>query len=183
MLDKNNINFKDRDISFIDTELTGMEFWHEIIEIGLVKISGYNFSVIEEWEVKVKPKHFKLADPESLKIAHYNEEDWKNAMEPEEAMKIFLQKTEDTILAGHNILIDWFYIHKTLGEYNLKPTFWYKGLDTVSLSWQKLRSDPKIKSFSLRELAEYFGVVQEKPHTALDDAKTAYKVFKALSEI
>ena len=183
MLDKNNIHFKDRDISFIDTELTGMEFKHELLEIGLVKVSSYNFSVIEEWEVKIKPKHLELADPESLKIAHYDEEKWKSALEPEEALKIFLQKTENTILAGHNILIDWFYIHKALGEYNLQPTFWYKGLDTVSLAWQKLRQEPKIKSFSLRELAEYFGITQEKPHSALDDAKTAYKVFVKLSQL
>ncbi|MBI3638504.1 3'-5' exonuclease [Candidatus Wolfebacteria bacterium] len=183
MINNNHINFRDRDLVFVDTETTGMELNHEIIEIGLVRVSGYNFSVLEELEIKIKPRRLEIADQESLRIAHYSEEDWKDAKEPEDALKIFLQKTEGAILAGHNLLFDWYYINKALAEYNLKPTFWYKGLDTVSLAWQKLRQNPGIKSFGLKELAAYFEIEQEKPHSALDDAKTAYRVFMKLSKL
>jgi len=175
--------FRDFDLAFIDTETTGRSFNHELIEMAVVRVSGFNFSVLEEWEAKIKPKHLELADPESLQVSHYNDKDWVNALDEETALKTFLQKTEKTILVGHNLTFDWFYIHKALGAYNLQPTFWYKSIDTFSLAWQKLRNNPGIRYLSLGELAAYFGITREKPHTALDDARIAYKVFLKLIEL
>lgn len=175
--------FRDFDLAFIDTETTGRGPHHELSEIAVVRVSGFNFSVLEEWEAKIKPKHLELADPESLQISHYNDKDWINALDEETALKTFLQKTEKTILAGHNLTFDWFYIHKALGDYNLQPTFWYKSLDTFSLAWQKLRNDSNIRYLSLTELAAYFGIVPEKLHSALDDARTTYKIFMKLIEL
>lgn len=173
---------KDFDFSFVDTETTGPESRHELTEIGLIKVSAYNFSVLEEWETKIKPKHIELADPEALKINHYNEEEWLNALDLETAMKIFLEKTANTILVGHNLLFDWFHINKALVECVLEPTFHYKGLDTFSLGWQKLRHLPNLPKLSLSEMADFFNIKQEKPHSALDDARTTYKVFLKLAE-
>lgn len=175
-------SFKDFDLVFVDTETTGLNLNNELIEIGLVRASGFNFSVIEEWEVKIKPKRIELASPDALKINHYNEKDWETALDAEAAMKMFLEKAENSILVGHNLAFDWFYIHKALAEYNLKPTFWYKSLDTFCLAWEKLRNNPAIKYLSLSELAGFFGINQEKPHSALDDAKTTYKLFLKLVE-
>lgn len=171
------IIFKDYDLAFIDTELTGRGAEHEIIEIGVVRVSGFNFSVREEWEIKLKPEHIENAEEESLRICHYSEDAWRDALDREEGMAQFLKKVEETALVGHNLTNDWYYLQKTLGECGLQPTFLVKSLDTVSLAWQKLRHEPKIQSFSLRELADYFGIVQENPHTALDDARTTYKIF------
>jgi len=176
-------NFKDFDLAFIDTETTGREIEHEIIEIAIVRTSAFNLSVIDEWEAKIKPKKFEIAEPEALKINHYNPADWENAMEQTEAMKIFLEKTEGCILVAHNLVFDWFYIHKSLSECGLEPTFWFKGLDTISLAWLKLRNDPAIKSLSFRELTSYFGIKQDKPHSAMDDAKAAHKLFENLIKL
>ena len=171
------LNFKDLDLAFIDTETTGRDFEHELIEIAVVRASGFNFAVLDEWDIKIKPKHIELADPDSLKINHYKEEDWASAIELEEALKIFLEKTENTILVAHNLLFDWYYIHKALKECNLEPTFWFKGLDTISLAWLKLRNSPDIKTLSFKELTGYFDIKQEKAHSALDDARAAYQLF------
>ncbi len=175
------LNFKDLDLAFIDTETTGREFEHELMEIAVIRASGFNFAVLDEWDIKIKPRHLELADQESLKIAHYNEDDWKSAVDLEEAMKIFLQKTENTILVAHNLPFDWYYIHKALKECNLEPTFWFKGLDTISLAWLKLRDNPEVKTLSFKELTGHFGIKQEKPHSALDDARAAYQLFLKLS--
>jgi DNA polymerase-3 subunit epsilon len=182
MNNNNKKSFRDFDLAFIDTETTGLNLNSELIEIGLVRVSAFNFSILEEWEAKIKPKHLELADPEALKINHYNENDWANAIDCEAALKIFLEKSENTILVGHNLSFDWFYIHKSLLEYNLKPTFWYKSLDTFCLAWEKLRNNPNFKSLGLTELASYFGIKPEKLHSALDDARTTYKVFLKLLE-
>lgn len=182
-MNNNKKSFKDFDLAFIDTETTGRGPNHELIEIGVIRVSAFNFSVIEEWEVKIKPRHLEIAEAEAMKINHYNDKDWADALDEETALKTFLLKTEKTILVGHNLTFDWFFIHKALAAYNLQPTFWYKSLDTFSLAWQKLRSDENLKYFSLSELASYFGIVPEKPHSALDDARTTYKVFLKLIEL
>ncbi len=174
---------KDFELSFIDTEFTGVGLEHELIEIAVIRVNSFNFSVLDEWEVKIKPQHIELADEKALKINGYNEKDWQDALEPKEALKKFLEKVDDSMLVGHNLSNDWFYICKALMENNLAPTFFYKGIDTFSLAWQKLRNDKDIRSLGLSELANYFGIVREKPHSALDDALTAYKVFLKLIEI
>ncbi len=88
----NRLNFKDFDFAFIDIETTGRSFNHEIIEIAVLRVSSYNFSVLEEWVVKIKPRHLEIAEPEALKINHYNDKDWLEALDEETALKIFLKK-------------------------------------------------------------------------------------------
>lgn len=178
----NKRSIKDLDFAFIDTETTGTDFNHELIEIAVIRASSYDFTILEEWETKIKPRHIESAEEAALKINHYNDKDWEEAVDLETALKTFLEKTENTVLVGHNLTFDWTYIHKSLAEFNLKPTFHFKSLDTISLAWQKLRRDSGIRSFSARELADYFDIEQIKPHSALDDARTAYKIFLKLVE-
>lgn len=171
---------KDFDLAFIDAEMTGRGPEHELVEIAVVRVNGFNFGVLEEWETKIRPRHIENADPESLAVCGYSEEAWQGASTPEEAMKIFLKKTEGAMLAGHALNNDWFYIIKTLAAHNLAPTFFFKYIDIFSLAWMKLRRDPAIKLLSLKELARYYVIPQERPHSALDDARTAYRIFLKL---
>jgi len=179
----NKLNFRDFDLAFIDTETTGRGFKNELIEIAAVRVSSFNFAILEEWEAKIKPRNLEFAEAEALKITHYNEKDWENAIDEETALKIFLQKVEKTILVGQNINFDLFYIYKALAVYNLTPTFWYKSIDTFSLAWQKLRNNSNIQHLSLSEMATYFGITHEKPHSALEDSRTTYKVFLKLINV
>ncbi len=176
------IPLKEFDLSFIDTETTGLELNHELIEIAVVRVRAKDFKILEEWEIKIKPRHLEIADPKALRINHYNKEEWQKAVDLETALKIFLEKTANTILVGHNLAFDWFYIHKALAECNLKPTFYYKGLDTFSFGWQRFRQLSDFQWLSLSEMADYFHIKQEKAHSALDDAITTYKVFLKLIE-
>ncbi len=171
---------KEFDLVFIDAEMTGREPHHELIEIAALRANSFNFEIIDAWETKIKPQHIENADPESLKVCGYSEEAWREAREPEEAMTIFLQKANNAMLVGHALNNDWFYINKTIAQYNLTPTFFFKGLDTFSLAWLKLRHDPLIKIISLKELARYYGIEQNDPHRAMADARTTYEIFKKL---
>jgi len=179
----NKLNFRDFDLAFVDCEMTGRNFEHELIEIAVVRVSAFNFAVLDEWSAKIKPQHTENAEPEALKITGYNEKDWLDALDEETALKIFLEKTDKAILVGQNISNDLLFIYKALAKYNLKPTFWYKSIDTFTLAWQKLRDNQDIKGLGLTELMGYFGLTRENAHSALDDAYTAYKVFLKLLEI
>lgn len=171
---------KDYDLAFIDAEMTGRGYEHELIELAVIRVSSFDFSVKDEWVTKIKPRNIANAEPEALAITGYTEEKWKDAPDLETALPQFLQKTEDTILVGHNVNNDWFYIYKSLAACKLQPTFSYRTLDTVSLAWLKLRNEPDIRRLSLRELAMHYGITIEKAHSALDDARTAYKIFMKL---
>lgn len=173
--------FYDFDLAFVDTETTGFAFSHEIIEIAVLRVNNYDFTVLEEWDAKIRPKNIAIASPEALKVAHYDEAVWAGAKSLEEVMPEFVEKTKNTILVGHNLPFDWAHIHKALAACNLEPLFWYKGLDTVSLAWHLLRGEKGIQSLSLQELSKYFGIVQKNPHSALDDARTTHRVFVKLA--
>lgn len=172
--------FKDYDLAFIDAEMTGRGLQHELTELAVIRVSGFNFAVLDEWVGKIKPRNIANAEPEALAITGYSEEAWKDAFDIQTALQIFLHKTDNTILVGHNINNDWYYIYKSLAEFNLTPTFSYRCLDTVSLAWMKLRNEPDIRRFTLRELSTHYRVPLEKAHSALDDARTTYKVFLEL---
>lgn len=179
----NKMNFRDFDLAFVDCEMTGLNFENELIEIAVVRVSAFNFAALDEWSVKIKPQHLENANPESLKITGYNDNDWGNALDEETALKIFLEKTDKTILVGQNISNDLLFIYKALAKYDLKPTFWYKSIDTFTLAWQKLRNNQDIRGLGLTELMSHFGMERKKAHSALDDARVAYKVFLKLLEI
>ncbi|MBN2198052.1 3'-5' exonuclease [Candidatus Wolfebacteria bacterium] len=177
----NNVpNLKDFDLGFIDAEMTGLNFNCELTEIAVIRASGFNFSVLDEWQTKIKPWTMENAEEEALKITGYNEKDWADALDEETALKIFLEKVDKTILVGQNINFDLLFIHKALTRHNLKPTFWYKTLDTFTLGWEKLRNKPNARNLSLHEMANYFNIDQGKAHSALDDIRATYKVFLKL---
>ena len=139
MIEEKRKSYRDFDLAFVDAEMTGVALDHELLEIAVIRVNPFNFSIMEEWETKIKPFRLDNADPEALKINGYNEEGWEDAMSEEEAMKKFLEKTDGTMLVGHCIVMDWYYIYKALLRYKLSPTFFYKSLDTFALAWQKLR--------------------------------------------
>lgn len=171
----------ERDIVFFDCEFTGFELDKEIIEIGFVKVRAGDLSVITEGDIKIKPEYLERANPEALMVAGYNEKEWAvDGVLRDEGLRQFLRHTENVLLAGHNVAMDWMHLHNALERSNLKPNFFYKSIDTFSLAWQKLRGNPAFTKFSLLELAPYFQVDQGRKHRAIDDARTTFGVYKHL---
>lgn len=183
MINKEDIVTDNLDLVFFDTELTGLELQHEIIEIGFIKAKARSFEVLIEKQIKIKPTRLEQANKESLAIAGYTPELWTDAVDAKAALNDFLSYTEGAMLVGHNLPMDWLFLKKSLTEQGLAPNFYYKGLDTFSLAWQKLRHTGKFRRYSLSELAPYFGIDQGQAHRALDDARTTYQVFKKLNEL
>lgn len=169
--------------AFIDIEATGINVLkHEIIEIGCVATSPA-LEVIEEFELKIKPENIKDADPTSLKISHYNEEDWVSAYTLAEGMKIFREKVKDCVMIGQNVAFDSGFLEHAFAKVGLENTMHYHKLDTISIAWAKLHKDPSLERFSLRELCLRFGIKNENAHTALSDARATYLLYKKLMEL
>jgi len=166
--------------AFIDIETTGLDVAdHEIIEIGCV-LTTPKLKVIEEFELKIKPKHIKTSDPVSLKVNHYNEKDWENASELKEVMKIFSRKVENCIMVGQNVAFDSGFLERAFSQTKTKNSLHYHKLDTISIAWAKLHHDKDVEHFSLRELCLHFGIKNARPHNALSDARATFELYKKL---
>ncbi len=178
---------KNFNLAFIDFETTGLKYDSEIIEMAAILVESGNLEITEEWSVKVKPQNIAAADPESLAINGYNETEWLGAMEIKPALQVFLEKTANRVLVGHNLSVDWLWLHRSLFENGLLASmkygsgqFYYQGFDTISLAYAKLRSAAGIEKFSLEELTQYFGIGRNRAHRALDDARATYELFLKL---
>ncbi len=168
---------------FIDIETTGLVVTkHEIIEIGCV-VTSSDLKIIEEFELKIKPKNIENADPIALKINHYNAEDWEKAIPLEDAMNILSLKAKDCIMVGQNVAFDSGFLEYAFVQTGITSSMHYHRLDTISIAWAKLHNEPNLEHFSLRELCLRFDIENENAHTGLGDARATYGLYKKLMEL
>lgn len=178
-------NFRDRDLIFIDLETTGLSVLeHEILEIGALKVENKRpFKVLEELEIKIKPKNLEKADKTALKIVGFSEEEWKDAIDLEEGLKLLEKFGEGGVLAGYNVSFDWAMLNKAYFNLGKVEPFYYQRVDVMSMAFDKLQNQQKLKRFSLGEVARFFDIKQDSYHRALADIKITHEVFKKLLEV
>ena len=180
---------KRHNLAFVDIETTGFDpDKHEIIEIGLVLVKqlggeGKEFEVIDEIEYKVKPERISDADPQALRVNGYDPSQWVFAMSLEEAMKAFAEKTKDAIFVAHNVAFDLSFIDHAFKTTGVENKMFYPKLDTISMAFAKLHTNPKVEKFRLQKLCEHFGIQNEKAHTALADARATFEVYEKLMNL
>lgn len=175
---------KGKKLAFIDIETTGTNpYKHEIVEIGCMMVRQNDdgtFTVLEEFEVKVKPEHIETAEREALRINGYDEGQWLFAHTQKEALTLVSQKCEGAIMVAQNTSFDYSFLAVGFGKYEVKDPFFYAKLDTIPMAYLRFRNDPEMDSFTLRKLCEKFGIKNEKAHTAMADIRVTFEIFKRL---
>lgn len=183
----NKDNMLGRTLAFIDIETTGMNVLkHEIIELGLalVKVDEQGqFEIKEEVEWKIQPQRIEDADPEALRVNGYDPAQWMFGVSLSQAMKALADKTEGAVMVAHNVGFDYSFIAKAFAETEVKNKMFYSNLDTISLAVAKLGKNPAVKRYTLRSLCEYFGIKNERAHTALADVRATVEVFQKLMKL
>lgn len=182
---------RERNLAFIDTESTGLlPERHELIEIGCVLVrqipregKGPEVEIIEEFDVKIKPRHIETADPVALSINGYRPEDWTLAVDLKKALELLAEKTKDAIMVGHNVAHDYAFLQKAFEQERVENTMHYHKVDTISLAYAMLYDNLDVKKFSLRSLCEHFGIINERAHSALSDARATFEVYKRLLRV
>lgn len=167
-------------LAFLDIETTGLDVdRHEIIEIGCV-LTKPNLTIIEEFELKIKPERIENADPAALRVNGYEPAAWVFAHSLPQAMKILSEKAAEAIMVAHNLSFDFSFLDRAFARAGLANNLHYHKLDTISLAWAKLHQDPNIDRFSLRELCLRFNIENPHAHSALSDARATYELYKKL---
>ena len=164
-------------LSFIDLEMTGLEAAkHEILEIGLLKVSQPDLEIIESWEVKVRPENLASADEEALKVNGFSEEKWKDAISLKEAMEVLAPKASGTILAGWNIATDYAFLDAAVTKTGVKLDFHKHVFDAHSYAAAKLGLE--WGSSGLSTTTKNLGIEILGHHSALPDAIACFEVYK-----
>ncbi len=176
-----------RKLAFLDVETTGFSFRdHEIIELGVV-IAGVDekgtWRMLQEIDIKIQPQHIETAEAEALRINGYTPEAWMFAHTLTQAMQELSAKAKDATMVAHNVAFDYGFIEAAFRSTGVENTMHYQKLDTISIAFAKLANDPDAKNLSLRSLCDYFGIMNERAHTALADARATFEVFKELMKM
>lgn len=153
---------------FLDIETNGLsERDNDIIEIGLVKVSGEN---VETFQSLIKTKG-NIPD-EITKLTGITDEDLKSGQELREVLIKFLEFIEGTIIIGYNVNFDIKFINKNLEKLGLNKinNKVYDLMDFVKKDNQFL-DDYKLQTALLG-----YGIKKTVPHRALEDAKLCYEL-------
>jgi DNA polymerase-3 subunit epsilon len=98
-------------------------------------------------------------------------------------MKLFSEKTKDAIFVAHNMIFDYSFIEKAFKKTGIPNEMFYAKLDTISMAFAKLHANPRVEKFRLQKLCEYFGVENERAHSALSDTRALFEVYKHLMNL
>jgi DNA polymerase-3 subunit epsilon len=132
MKKKKDINFRKRDLLFVDLETTGLDFdRHEIIEVGCLVVDGQTLEIIKEYHAKVKPEHIETASKEALKVASYTKKGWVGERPLKKVLKEFVALAPGAMIAGWKVDFDWHFIEKNLKKFGIKHNFDYHLLDFI----------------------------------------------------
>ena len=182
---------KTPDLVFVDIETTGADpHFHEIIEISVIRVKqewkadgAPVFTVLDEWSTKVQPENIATADPAALRINGYTVTGWSGAIGIRPALEEFARRTDRAIMVAHNVAFDSGFLETYMSKYSIPSSMHYHRLDTVSMAFAKLHSNPDVLRFSLAELSKYFGIDTGGLHSALPDARACFELFKRLIEM
>lgn len=158
-------------ISFtvVDVETTGLSARNErVIEIALVKVE--NLKIVEKFSTLINPQR-QIPSFISM-LTGITNSDVKNAPLFHQIYPVLLEKTESSILCGHNLQFDLSFLRneaQLIGD-DFNPS---RTLCTLKLA-RKLY--PHLKSRSLTPLAYHLNIKNKNSHRALGDAETTAKV-------
>ncbi|GIV45707.1 MAG: hypothetical protein KatS3mg036_0525 [Ignavibacterium sp.] len=153
----------------VDVETTGLSARNErVIEIALVKVE--NLKIVEKFSSLINPQR---PIPSFISMfTGITNSDVKDAPLFHQIFPVILEKTENSVLCGHNLQFDLSFLRnevQLLGD-DFNPTH---TLCTLKLA-RKLF--PHLKSRSLGPLAHHLNIKAKNSHRALGDAETTAKV-------
>jgi len=156
------------DFIAVDVETANENFW-SICQIGLAFFSDGKLS--KTWKSLVNPETY--FDDINIEIHGITPKMVRSSIKLPEMMKIIRKMTFRNIVVHHTIF-DRSSLNQCAEHFQIEPMdcFWLDSARVARRTWADVRN----RGYGLADLSAKLGVVQEKPHDALDDAITAGKI-------
>lgn len=170
-------------VVYIDTETTGLipnNLFHEIIEIAcIVEIDRKR---VETFHSKIKPMNIERANPQALKINHYQTEDWITAPTFEKIAQKIQDIFDDVdVVIGHNVKFDIEFLNEHFISHGMRPIK-AKQIDTITLCFEHL-VPIGLKSLSMDGIRDFLKWDTKKSHTALKDVEDVFKLWNTIERM
>ena len=176
---KKSGDFRDKNLVFVDVETTGLSpDIHEVIEVAAIVADGENFNEVRSYSSKIKPEHIERAEKEALKINGYSPEKWRDALPEKEAFQTVANISPNGVIAGWNVAFDWDFLEHAFTRNKIIHKFDYHKIDVPSITYAKLFKIGKFAGLSLRSVAPLFGIELPQVHSAVEDVRATYEIFK-----
>jgi DNA polymerase III epsilon subunit-like protein len=98
-------------------------------------------------------------------------------------MEMFAEKTKDCVMVAHNIAFDYSFLAKAFSTTGVDNKMFFAKIDTISFAFAKLHKLENSPRLNLKSLCEYFGIENERAHTALADTRATVEVYRKLLEL
>lgn len=172
-IDKWVLNYLNDGLIVLDTETTGFSREKDrIVEFAAIKVKQK--SVIDEISFLVQSD--KPIPWQATKVNGITNDMLKEGLAERKAVENIIKFLKgDFIIVGHNVKFDIEFIEQLLRREGYRFNCTY--LDTLQLSRKYLRGR---SSYSLGNLAEYYGFKPDGLHRALTDVETTYKLLNLI---
>lgn len=153
----------------VDVETTGLRRDDRIVSAAVYRLDGRG-NVEDHWYTPVNPQR----DPGPTWIHGLTSEVLADAPLFEEVAEQLAERLADRVLVAHNALFDWSMIAREYARTSGEAPVRHR-LCTIALS-KELRLP--LPNHKLESLAAHYGVVQQRAHHALDDARVLAEAFR-----
>ncbi|MFI6658475.1 DEDDh family exonuclease [Streptomyces sp. NPDC050523] len=153
----------------VDVETTGLARDDRIISAAVYRLDARG-EVEDHWYTMVNPER----DPGPVWIHGLTSKMLEGAPLFQDIAEEFASRLQDRVLVAHNAVFDWQMIAREYARAKLEAPVRQR-LCTIALSKELGLPLPNHK---LESLAAHFGVVQQRAHHALDDARVLAEAFR-----
>ncbi|MFJ9248787.1 DEDDh family exonuclease [Streptomyces sp. NPDC101776] len=153
----------------VDVETTGLARDDRIISAAVYRLDALG-EVEDHWYTMVNPER----DPGPVWIHGLTSDVLEGAPLFKDIADEFATRLEGRVLVAHNAVFDWQMIAREYARVAIDPPVRQR-LCTIALSKELSLPLPNHK---LESLAAHFGVVQQRAHHALDDARVLAEAFR-----
>ncbi len=153
----------------VDVETTGLARDDRIISAAVYRLDAHG-EVEDHWYTMVNPER----DPGPVWIHGLTSEMLEEAPLFQDIAEEFADRLADRVLVAHNAVFDWLMIAREYARAEREAPVKQR-LCTIALS--KKLGFP-LPNHKLESLAAHFGVVQQRAHHALDDARVLAEAFR-----
>ncbi len=163
--------------SVIDIETSGLSTRrHRILQHAVVRVSGDE--IVDEWSSLVKLRWpWQRVGPR--RVHGIGRSTLKGAPPAQQVLAEFARRIEDTVVVAHNMAFDWSFLDRAAAQHGVRLDPSHR----LCTLWLSRRLDPDRElSHRLGDLCERYGVVNERPHDAVFDARATALVLPHLLE-